>query len=244
MGSAEAVDIPISKRGQAAAERRSAILECAGRLFFARGYEATTISDIIQETGLSKGGFYHHFASKEELLDAIVERITLFVIDDMKAILEDPALNALEQFNLCIRREIELGGRSAASGRRFLETFLDPENAALYQRLVQVMTDTYAPLIETIVTKGVREGVFAPIGRGIVAEIFMGLTIGRRASLLHSLELADAGKMNEAVDLLAKRLSDEAVVMERLLGVPPGGVDMADRDVLMEFFEIATQSAP
>ena len=44
--------------------RTAELLDCAQRLFFERGYDNTTVNDIIAEAGLSKGAFYHYFASK------------------------------------------------------------------------------------------------------------------------------------------------------------------------------------
>lgn len=51
------------------------ILDTASRLFLQNGYEKTTLQDIINATHLSKGAIYHHFASKEAILIAVVDRI-------------------------------------------------------------------------------------------------------------------------------------------------------------------------
>jgi len=42
-------------------------------LFSSKGFEKTSVSDIIKATGSSRGGFYHHYSSKEEILDEIIE---------------------------------------------------------------------------------------------------------------------------------------------------------------------------
>src|SRR5699024_5951446 len=47
------------------------ILDVATHLFFEKGYDATSLQDIINETKLSKGAIYHHFSSKEEIFEAI-----------------------------------------------------------------------------------------------------------------------------------------------------------------------------
>ena len=48
-------------------ERRKQIKEIALKLFVDRGYSKTTMDDIIQAVGISKGGVYHHFSNKEEI---------------------------------------------------------------------------------------------------------------------------------------------------------------------------------
>lgn len=52
------------------AANRARILDAASRLFRARGFEAVSVAEIMQAAGLTHGGFYGHFASKEELAAA------------------------------------------------------------------------------------------------------------------------------------------------------------------------------
>ena len=53
------------------------ILDVSYRLFLEKGYEQTTIQDIVDQLGgLTKGAVYHHFKSKEDILDAMIERMT------------------------------------------------------------------------------------------------------------------------------------------------------------------------
>lgn len=56
-------------------ETERLILDAAARLFTEKGYDNTSLQDIISETGLSKGAIYHHFASKEEIFVRICNRI-------------------------------------------------------------------------------------------------------------------------------------------------------------------------
>ena len=52
------------------------ILDVSQRLFLEKGYENTTIQDIVDELGgLTKGAVYHHFKSKEEIMDAVGDRM-------------------------------------------------------------------------------------------------------------------------------------------------------------------------
>lgn len=54
------------------AANRARILEEAGRLFRERGFDAVTVSDVMQAAGLTHGGFYGHFSSKDALIAASV----------------------------------------------------------------------------------------------------------------------------------------------------------------------------
>lgn len=61
-----------SARPEQASERRGQILAIAARLIASRGYSATTVRDIADEAGILSGSLYHHFASKEAMLQAIL----------------------------------------------------------------------------------------------------------------------------------------------------------------------------
>jgi AcrR family transcriptional regulator len=55
-------------------ERKSEILDAAEKLFAARGYEAATVNNILEAVKIAKGTFYYYFKSKEDVLDALIER--------------------------------------------------------------------------------------------------------------------------------------------------------------------------
>lgn len=52
-------------------EKKAEILAVSERLFLTRGYEATSIQDILDVLHTSKGGFYHHFVSKDAVLSTL-----------------------------------------------------------------------------------------------------------------------------------------------------------------------------
>lgn len=57
-----------------AAATRAQIVEAADRLFYERGFEATSFADIAAVVGLSRGNFYYHFRTKDAILDAVIAR--------------------------------------------------------------------------------------------------------------------------------------------------------------------------
>jgi TetR/AcrR family transcriptional repressor of nem operon len=52
---------------------RDHIVEAADRLFYRRGYEHTSFADIAGHVRISRGNFYHHFKTKDEILDAVID---------------------------------------------------------------------------------------------------------------------------------------------------------------------------
>lgn len=56
-----------------ASATREKIVTSADRLFYERGYEATSFADVSEAVGISRGNFYYHFKTKDQILDAVIE---------------------------------------------------------------------------------------------------------------------------------------------------------------------------
>lgn len=56
-------------------QTREAVLEAAARLMHLKGYQATSLDDVLRESGVGKGNFYYHFKSKEDLGYAILDQV-------------------------------------------------------------------------------------------------------------------------------------------------------------------------
>lgn len=66
----------------------------ADRLFYEHGFEATSFADIAGQVGLSRGNFYYHFRTKDEILTAVIERrlrATQGMLAEWEAGADDPA---------------------------------------------------------------------------------------------------------------------------------------------------------
>lgn len=77
----------------AAAETRTLMVETADRLFYEAGIEATSFADIAGAVGLSRGNFYYHFKTKDQILDAVIDlRLarTRAMLDDWERACTEP----------------------------------------------------------------------------------------------------------------------------------------------------------
>lgn len=67
--------------GTKGSANRQRIVDAADRLFYSRGYNQTSFSDISDETGIPRGNFYYYFKTKEDILEAVVEsRVSIFKV--------------------------------------------------------------------------------------------------------------------------------------------------------------------
>jgi len=209
---------------KAPAVRRAELIDCAQGLFLSKGYEKTTINDVIAATGLSKGAFYHHFAAKEDLLEAIAERFGQAASGHLAQVWNEPGLDALGRLNrlLAMGREWKL--EHLPELQAMFQVLLRPENGVLYHRIVKAVFEALSPPMIEIIAQGEREGVFRPVDAEVAAEAMLALAEGRRPVVLKVLGAAAAGDVDGALEMIMRRVRAEEAIVDRILGLPAGSV--------------------
>lgn len=132
------------------------ILDVAQQLFLEKGYEHTTIQDIINALGnLSKGAIYHHFKSKEEIVIAVVDRLYGGTETACVEIVNDKSLNGLQKL-----RKMFYISVSNPNQHFVIETmpnfFKNPKFLAI--QLEQTIEELAHKIIEPIICEGVADG--------------------------------------------------------------------------------------
>jgi AcrR family transcriptional regulator len=229
---------------KAPAVRRAELIDCAQRLFLTRGYERTTINDVIDAAGLSKGAFYHHFRSKEDMLEAIAGRFAEASVSFTRDLQADRSLNALQRLNLLLSLGRDWKREHIAELRAMLITLLYPENAVLYHRIVGAASAVLAPALAEIIEQGEAEGVFDAGEPQMAAEVLLGLSIGRRALVIDALAEAERD-VDAGLAMIVERVRAEEAVINRLLGLQSGAVDlMGPSDAMREMLIDWNQAGP
>src|SRR6058998_3112605 len=83
--------MPERSEGMSAApstDRRGELLDIAARLFAERGLRATTVRDIADSAGILSGSLYHHFASKEEMVDEVLRGFLDWLFESYQRIID------------------------------------------------------------------------------------------------------------------------------------------------------------
>jgi AcrR family transcriptional regulator len=214
-----------------AAERREEILQTARQLFYSHGYDATSVNMIIQQMGISKGAFYHHFKSKEELLDTLIQRFTDEIMIQLEPIRNDPNLDALEKLNRIFMRSSILKLERFDFIVTLIKAIYQSTNYLLRQKLNESSIASALPLMTEVLTQGKEEGVFCIEHPAVVARMllqFSSVVSGYNGQLL--LQLAD----NPAcIDDVQHHLRFYKIAVERMLGAPQNSMVAYD-DALIE----------
>ena len=83
------------------AVKRDAFLDAAQRLIQTKGYEGTSVQDVLSEVDTSKGAFYHYFDSKSALLDGVIARMVDGALASVQPIVDGPDLPATDKLRRC-----------------------------------------------------------------------------------------------------------------------------------------------
>lgn len=135
-------------------ERRTEIIERSQELFEQHGYNNTSVATIINTIGIAKGTFYYYFASKEELLVAIVQKQVDVLVEKAKQIEQDKTLSALEKFTMIFSRS----NREENEGVK--KILHQPQNREIHEKTNVEIILHLSPIVAKIVKQGIQEGVF------------------------------------------------------------------------------------
>jgi len=209
-------------------QRRADILDAAQGLFFARGWDDVTIADVLAQAGISKGGFYHHFAAKEDLLDGVVERFTTAALISAQAARAAASGDALTRFNAFLAESSRWKAEQAPQMKFFLDVMLRPGNDILFARITAAASAAAMPVLLEMIAQGVDEGAFDVPDIGLVGETIIAMSQGRRAVLSAAIGDAEAGRMDRAVAALDQRMRAEGALIDRMLGLPAGSIILSN----------------
>ncbi|MCM3027061.1 TetR/AcrR family transcriptional regulator [Bacillus safensis] len=138
-------------------ERKNDILNAAEALFSTKGYQKTTIIDILKAVGIAKGTFYYYFSSKEEVMDAIIDRIIKEDIIVAKRIAAEPDLPVVDKlFRIIMAQSPQQGSHKQG----MIDQFHQPSNAEMHQKSLIKSIKELSPVLADVIQQGVVEGTF------------------------------------------------------------------------------------
>ena len=187
---------------------REAILHAATRLMHVRGYQNTSLDDVLRESGVGKGNFYYQFRSKEDLGYAILDQLVSgFIERTLEPCFSDAAEPRLGQIRCFLDRVQEsqrklncIGG--CAMGNLALE--LSDVHEGFRARLASVFTAWRARLTLALVEAQARGEVVASCRPEPVAHF---LVAGLEGAILLAKVSKDIGVLEQCVGELKRYLT-------------------------------------
>lgn len=202
-------------------ERRAAILRTAEEMFYQNGYEKTTISEIITALGISKGGFYHHFTSKESLLQAICDRKAEESYEAALAAVQDCPGTWADKFNAMFDQYGMWKHGNADFMGLLIRVAYREDNLVMRDKLKRKSMGLMLPLVDEIVKGGVAAGEFItpyPEGTGqLVLQLGSSFSDAIAGLLLGQSQAPDTARILELLELYR-------YAVEQVLGAPYGSI--------------------
>jgi len=201
---------------------RALLIDAAGQLFAAHGYDRTSVDAIIRQAGVSKGAFYHHFSSKEEVLDAVTDFIVEDALQQIGDAISDRTVGATVRLNRFLNASKVWRLAHFGLWREVSVVLLRDVNAPMLRKIQVQTTSRAAPMLAEIIQQGVDEGAFDPPNPLETARLILQLGMASQdEKLLHQLE-----HMSDETILLLERRAELLVAMvERMLGAQSGSID-------------------
>ena len=127
----------------------------AERLFCTNGYDNTSTNDILAEIGIARGTLYYHFKSKEDILDAMIDRILDEIIRKAKNIALNESMPVLER----LTKTVLAANVDTKTGDMILEQVHKPQNALMHAKMQEKLLSQLVPLFVKIIEDGIAQNL-------------------------------------------------------------------------------------
>lgn len=209
--------------------RKAAIIDAAEELFYRKGYENTSVQDVLDELQLSKGGFYHHFESKLSLLEAICEKRVDGYAENCRRNIMEHGYKGIDKLNAVLAGSTYFTDSSIEFISIMLDVAYRQEAVMLRDHMAMATRDVMTSLITEAISEGMDENLFftkfARDMGGIILRLSCELTddisfIAVRTPSKSERDYEIAGKINAYT-----------YACETLLNAPRGSIILQPGDV-------------
>jgi AcrR family transcriptional regulator len=214
-------------------ERLTEFLDTAQQLFFEKGYEKTSVNDIIEKIGVAKGTFYHYFKTKSDLLDKLVQRFAGRVKSEITTLVERTDLNVIEKLNGVFALGRTIKAENLELMKLLLKALYNDNNLVMRHKIIRSKIKTTTPEFVKILKQGNEEGFFNVDDSWEVAELIY--LLGANLNEVVGELLLKAGDNPETFEEINRKIKAYEGSVEKILGIAPGSINVADREYIKLF---------
>ena len=135
-------------------KRKRELLKIAYDMFLTRGYENTSVDEIIGKAQIAKGTYYYYFESKEQMLEEVID----MMIDS-----EAEAAKQIIATDIPVPQKIVgilTSMKPSEEEQPVKNALFQPENVLMHYKVRQKLIDVIAPLLSEVIEEGVNEEIF------------------------------------------------------------------------------------
>ncbi len=206
--------------------KRVQILDAAEQLFFEKGYDRTSVQDLLDALSMSKGGFYHYFDSKEAVLRAVSERRAEGRFERLSAELYAPRRSPIDRLNLLLGMANLFETEDLRFAALMVKLCYVEGDASMRDHHRRILLDRLMPWLADVIDEGVRDGSFHarhPMEMGRLL-LLLALDADEEACRI----LANEPDNPDAAIKMLELLNAWREAAERLIGAPYGSIRLFD----------------
>lgn len=215
------------KKGDA---RRSELLAASEKLFYTKGYENTSVQDILDAVGFSKGGFYHHFDSKLAVLEAICQQRAEELFQSAMKAVDQPNMTASEKLNTLLASSTLWQSDNPGFVMLLIQAAYCENGALMREKMKACQLASMQSVLENVLSEGAKTGEFfiddAENTAGLVLRLYM-----QFADEIAFLLAGDEGEAQICEKAIVKTRVYRTAI-ERLLFAPYGSIVLIDTRAL------------
>ena len=210
--------------------RKAAIIETAESLFYSKGYENTSIQDVLDALRLSKGGFYHHFESKLALLDAICEKRVESHAEECRRIIGEAQLKGIGKLNCVLAFSSYFMDNSSEFISIMLKVAYKEGAVMLRDHMKMASVSLMYSMASEAIQEGISENIFYARYSDELGSILLNLShcLTDEVSML-AVETDDTMQRAEAIK---HKTSAYEYACETMLNAPHGSLNLLGDDAL------------
>lgn len=139
------------KKGE---KRKKMLLTIAYEMFLTRGYENTSVDEIIEKAQIAKGTYYYYFQSKEQMLEEVI---------DMMIENETKMAEQIIRTDIPVPQKIVgilTSMKPSEEEQPIKNTLFQDENVLMHHKVRKKLIDTLTPLLSEVIKEGVNDRIF------------------------------------------------------------------------------------
>lgn len=137
--------------------KKQLILDTMQKLMTDNEATSATISDVAKKAGIAKGSVYYYFDSKEQIIDAVIERAYSKVIEESRSMLTDSKMNAIDKFREIFKISVYPEDKHRQS--MLLRLLSTQDNVVIHQKFCVIAVREMTPILTEVIKQGIDEGI-------------------------------------------------------------------------------------
>ena len=211
------------------------ILTSAQKFFFTIGYNQTSVQMIIDDLGIAKGTFYHHYKSKIQVMHAVSEIIVASGAEVIKPYIYKSEDDAVRKFNYFLHTLIQWKMEQMDVLYTIFKVMYSEDNLPFREAINEKNIEYYLPIINYIIHQGIEEGTMSTDFEDIIGEMIFRISgeVGKTTAHI----ILNSKDYEDPVMEIQRRTDCLIHTFEKILNIEEGSIKINYETQTRKFFD-------